>query len=220
MAKSVEEQVEEWAKKSLDDCGVRHFAKNAVINAEIGTALKTAASKSGGRGGNLPDIQVFIETKKGRKIPVLIEVKGREGNLGRKDANGVLIVSNRTAKGEADYGAINRYALNGAIHYAEAVVRGTKSYKEAIAIGANGWQKADGMLKTELAVYYISQDNLCVPKRIEDYLDFSFLRKKDLDEFIEKIDNLDLTEDEKEQKAREIESAIEIKLKTLNQQME
>ena len=43
MAKSVEEQVEEWAKKSLDDCGVRHFAKNAVINAEIGTALKTAA---------------------------------------------------------------------------------------------------------------------------------------------------------------------------------
>ena len=52
MAKSVEEQVEEWAKKSLDDCGVRHFAKNAVINAEIGTALKTAASKSGGRGGN------------------------------------------------------------------------------------------------------------------------------------------------------------------------
>ena len=25
MAKSVEEQVEEWAKKSLDDCGVRHF---------------------------------------------------------------------------------------------------------------------------------------------------------------------------------------------------
>ena len=220
LMRSVEEKVEEWAKQQLDAGGVRHFAKTESINPEIDSALVNAPSKRGGKGGNLPDIKVFLETKKGRRIPVLIEAKGREGDLGRTDANGALIVSNRTAKGEIDYGIINRYALNGAIHYAEAVVRGTKSYKEAVAVGVNGWQKADGTLKTELAVYYISQDNLCVPKRIDEYSDFSFLRKKDLDELIEKIDSLDLTEEEKEQKAREIESAIEIKLKALNQQME
>jgi len=32
MAKSVEEPVEDWAKKSLDDHGVSHSPKNAAIN--------------------------------------------------------------------------------------------------------------------------------------------------------------------------------------------
>jgi len=31
MVKSVEELVEDWTKKSLDDCGVKHFAKSAAI---------------------------------------------------------------------------------------------------------------------------------------------------------------------------------------------
>lgn len=220
MAKSVEEKVEEWAKMQLDAGGVKHFAKNEEINSEIGAALKTAVSKSGGRGGNLPDIQVFIETKRGRKIPVLVEAKGKIGDLGRRDEDGELIVSNRTVKGDVDYKRVNRFAINGAVHYAEAVVRGTKSYKEALAIGVNGWMDASGSLTTELAVYYVSQDNLCVPKKIDDYTDLSFLKKKYLDELIEKIDELELTENEKEEKTREIENAVEIKLKTLNQQME
>ena len=217
--RSVEEKVEEWAKQQLDAGGVRHFAKTESINPEIDSALANAPSKRGGKGGNLPDIKVFLETKKGRRIPVLIEAKGREGDLGRTDANGALIVSNRTAKGEIDYGAINRYALNGAIHYAEAVVRGTKSYKEAIAVGVNGWQKADGTLKIELAVYYVSQNNLFVPKKIDDYADLSFLKGRHLDELIKKIDDLELSPIEKEQKTREIENAIETSLKTLNQMM-
>ena len=100
MARSVEEKVEEWAKRQLDAGGVRHFAKNEEINAEIGAALKASASKSGGYGGNLPDIQVFIETKRGRRIPVLIEAKGKLGDLGRRDENGELNVSNRNAKGD------------------------------------------------------------------------------------------------------------------------
>lgn len=220
MAKSVEELVEDWAKKSLDKSGVTHYAKNAEINSEIGAALKAAVSKTGGKGGNLPDIQVFIETKRGRKIPVLIEAKGKRGDLGLRDQAGELVVSNRTAKGDVDYKRINRYAINGAIHYAEAIVRGTKSYKETIAIGVNGWQSADDMLQTEMAVYYVSQDKLCMPKKIADYSDFSFLKKSDLDELIEKIDELELTDFEKEEKTREIENAIEVKLKALNQRME
>lgn len=220
MAKSVEEKVEEWAKRLLDAGGVHHYAKNEAINPEIGAALKSAASKSGGKGGNLPDIQVFIETKRGRKFPVFIEAKGRMGDLGRRDANGGLIVSNRTAKGDVDYKRVNQFAINGAVHYAEAVVRSTKSYKEALAIGVNGWQDASGSLTTELAVYYVSQGNLCVPKKIDDYADLSFLKKTHLEELIEKIDELELTETEKEEKTREIENAIEIKLKALNQQME
>ena len=220
MAKSVEEKVEEWAKRQLDDSRVRHYAKNEEINPEIGAALKSATSKSGGKGGNLPDIQVFIETKRGRKIPVLIEAKGKQGDLGRRDGKGELLVGNRTVKGDVDYKVVNRYAINGAVHYAEAIVRGTRSYKEAVAIGVNGWLTVDGSLSTELAVYYLSQSNLCVPKKIDDYVDLSFLKKSNLDDFTEKIDELELTEEEKEQKTREIENAIEIKLKVLNQKME
>lgn len=220
MAKSVEELVEDWAKKSLDKSGVMHYAKNAEINPEIGAALKSAVSKSGGKGGNLPDIQVFIETKHGRKIPVLIEAKGKIGDLGQRDQTGELVVSNHTVKGDVDYKRIYRFAINGAVHYAEAVVRGTKSYKEAIAIGVNGWLAEDDSLQTELAVYYVSQDKLCVPKKIAEYSDFSFLKKSHIDELIEKIDELELTDFEKEEKTREIENAIEIKLKELNQMME
>lgn len=62
MSKSVEEQVEDRAKKSLDACEVHHFAKNESINSEIDAALKNAPSKKGGKGANFPDIKVLVES--------------------------------------------------------------------------------------------------------------------------------------------------------------
>jgi hypothetical protein len=38
MAKSVEEPVEDWVKKSLDGCGVKHFVKNAADNSGMGVS--------------------------------------------------------------------------------------------------------------------------------------------------------------------------------------
>lgn len=222
MAKSVEEQVEDWAKKSLDDCGILHFAKNAEVNSEIAEALKRAPSKNGGKGSNFPDIQVLIEPKKGRYIPVMIEVKGRKGDLAKLDANGNKIVENVKSDGKPDYVAISRYALNGAVHYAEAIVSRPKtSYSEAIAIGVNGWIDAMDKLQIEMAVYYISKDNFCIPKEIAAYSDFSFLGKDKAiaAELIDRIDNIGLSDSEKEQKAHEIENLIEIRLKELNQTM-
>ena len=68
--KSIEERIEEIGKKQLDEGKVVHFTKTENINAEIEDALKKAPSKSGGSGGNMPDIKVFITTKSMRKIPV------------------------------------------------------------------------------------------------------------------------------------------------------
>jgi len=48
MSKSVEELVEDWAKKSFDGCDAKHFAKNAAINSEIGAALRSVPTLSGG----------------------------------------------------------------------------------------------------------------------------------------------------------------------------
>ncbi len=220
MVKSVEEQVEDWAKKSLDACDVHHFAKNESINSEIDAALKNAPSKKGGKGANFPDIKVLVEPKKGHYLPVMIEVKGKEGDLAKLDASGKIVVENVKPDGKTDYSAISHYALNGAVHYAEAIVNRPKStYSAAVAVGVNGWVDVGGKLQTEMAVYYVSKDNFCIPKKIADYTDFSFLRKKNLQEFQEKIDAIGLSDEEKEHKAHEIENLIEVRLKELNQLM-
>ncbi len=220
MAKSVEEPVEDWAKKSLDDHGVAHNPKNAAINHEIGEAMKNFPSKKGGKGPNFPDIQLMIEPKKGRYIPVVIEAKGRKGDLAKTDSKGNIVIENVKPDGKPDYAAISKFAINGAVHYAEAIVNGTKSYPEVIAIGVNGWLDASGKLQTEMGVYYVAKDNFCIPKKIDDYTDLSFLAKKNLSEFLDKIAAIDLSEEDKEKKAREIENQIEIELKNLNQTMQ
>lgn len=219
MAKSVEEQVENWAKKQLDDFGVKAYAKTESINGEIFDALAKWPSKTGGKGGNYPDIKVLIESKKGRKLPVMIEVKGTVGALYKDDGSGVPSVKNVKSSGDPDYATINKYALNGAIHYANGIISCTKDYKSVIAIGINGYKKPDGGLATELAVYYVSQNFFCVPKKIGDYTDLSFLKKKHLDELFSKIDALSLSDEEKEEKTRDIENSIERSLKDLNQKM-
>ncbi len=216
-SKSVEEKVEDWAKDELDNYNVVHFGKTDKINSEIRAALDAAPSKSGGTGGNYPDIQVFIEPKKGRYIPVMIEIKGKKGDLAKFNHDGTL--TNKNDKGEVDFAAISKFALNGAVHYAQAIVRGTKNYKEAVAIGVNGWTDPDGSFNTELAVYYISRDSFFMPKKIADYTDLSFLREQSLAEFIDAIDALSMTEEEREKMTRNVEMWIESRLQTLNQTM-
>lgn len=78
---SIEEKVEDLFKKQLDSLQIRYFTKTESINSAISTALADAESKSGGVGGNRPDIQLFLETKKLRRIPVMIEVKGTRNKL-------------------------------------------------------------------------------------------------------------------------------------------
>jgi hypothetical protein len=147
----------------------------------------------------------------------MIEVKGARGKLAKLTDDDT--VDNVTAKGETNYTAINGYAVNGAVHYAQAVVNLTESYKEVIAIGLNGYKEA-GTLRTELGVYYVSADNLGVPKKVGDYSDLSFLAQENFDSFIEKVERLKLTPDEVEEQSRKIEERIETSLKALNQSMQ
>ena len=218
--KSNEEKVEDWAKSDMDKRGIAHFAKNESVNPEIDSALKSASSKSGGKGGNFPDIQVFLDNGKGRRIPVFVEVKGKPGDLGKPDGSGGFHVSNQTDKGLPDHAAIKKYAVNGAVHYAAAVAASAPSFPEALAIGLNGFPDATGALKTEMAVYYVSKDNLLVPKKLAaTYSDFSFLAKKHVAALFADLDAIDLTPDEIEEKRKEVENAIETSLQRLNQSM-
>jgi len=214
---SIEERIEDLAKKQLANGDVKYFAKTESINPEIDNALALAPSKSGGKGKNYPDIKVFVSLEDMRNIPVMIEVKGRKGDLIKKDSNGNI--ENYTKDGKPNYNNIAKYAVNGAVHYANAILNNTKTYKECIAIGLSGYLE-NNELKTEMKVYYISQNNLLVPKEVGHFSDLSFLFPDHVYDFVSLIDTLDLTPEEIEKKQKEYENEIEIKLKKLNQTMQ
>lgn len=214
--KSIEEQIEDLAKSQLKE--IKYYTKTESINKEIEKALKTAPSKSGGIGSNFPDIKLFIKTKSLRYIPVMIEVKGTKGQLIKQNSNGEI--ENFTKDKSPHFSNIQKYAVNGAVHYSNAIIDNTESFKEVIAIGLNGYKQDDDNIKTELGVYYISSDNFCIPKLIGEYSDLTFLLNENIDSFITEINNINLSLEEIETKAKEYESVIELKLKNLNRIMQ
>lgn len=212
---SIEEQVEDWCKRQFVSPS-DYYTKTQSINPEIEEALKKAPSKQGGSGSNFPDIKCFIETEGLRRIPVMIEVKGTKGDFAKLNANGE--VDNTKKDGVPNYNNIARYAVNGAVHYADAILKNTESYKEAVAIGVNGYMANDEMI-VEIGVYYVAKSNLFIPKKVDDYSDLSFLLTKNADEFVRKIDDISLSTEEKERRTLELEDDIERKLKILNQKL-
>ena len=210
---SIEERIEDRTKQQLGEFGISYYTKTESINSDIDSALAKYPSKSGGKGKNYPDIKLFLTTPTLRKIPVMIEVKGAKGKL-EKLKNGA--VENTTSKGEPHYKNINDYALNGAVHYANAILDYTHSYDEVIALGINGYEDASE-LKTQYAFYYLNRKNLSVPKKIGDFSDLSCFSKEHLESFITKLDSLSLSEKERENAIENLESDIESKLNTLNQ---
>lgn len=214
---SVEEKVEDCGKKWLTSYGLKYFSKNESINPEIDNAMRKASSKKGGSGGNYPDIRLLVETKETKVYPIIIEVKGTKGQLVHLNSDGEI--DNTTTKGEPNYSVINKYAVNGAVHYANAIIDHTVSYKDVIAIGLNGYEEA-GTLKTELGVYYVSASNYGVPKKVADFSDLSFLSASDLESFIKQVEQLKLTTEQLDAQSRKIEERIEISLKSLNQSMQ
>ena len=212
--KSIEEQIEDWSKHQLR--GIKYYTKTESINPEIESALHKAPSKKGGDGSNFPDIKCFIQTPNLRRIPVMIEVKGSKGDLIKLNDAGE--VANKKADGTPNYSNISKYAVNGAGHYANAILDYSDTYKEIVAIGVNGYDTPVERIY-ELGVYYLSKENLFVPKKVGEYADLSFLQANHIDDFITKIDNLSLSEAEIEKKKLELEDDIERKLKDINQKM-
>ena len=141
--------------------------------------------------------------------PVLIEYKGYKDKLVALDSEGK--VANKTAKNQPDFKHINSYAVNGAVHYANALLHYT-SYTDIIAIGMTGYKTEAGKLEHEIGVYYVSKSNFGIGQKIDNYTDFSFLKKSNFDKFIEKVKRLKLTPNEieklKEQREREINASL------------
>lgn len=137
---SIEEKVEEHFKAILDAFNIRHYGKTEEINGSITRALRKADSKSGGSGANYPDIQLLLQNKTSRYIPVMIEAKGTKNKLEKLTQDGDIEL---VSSGKNPNSAIQKFAVNGALHYGLAILdEGT--YNEVIIVGINGTTMIDG----------------------------------------------------------------------------
>lgn len=207
--KSVEPNIADLANGWLKTYKLDYKLEQESLNTEIDTALNDYFSKNGGVGGNRPDCKLLLQDKTLSFYPVLIEYKGYKDKLVKLDANGQ--VDNKTAKNEPNFKNINAYAVNGAVHYANALLHHT-SYTDIVAIGMTGYKDENGDLQYSMGVYYVSKSNFGVGQKIDDYADFSFLRKENFDSFIEKVKSLQLSQEEidrlKEKREKEIDASL------------
>ena len=60
----------------------------------------------------------------------MIEVKGKRGAFEKLNVNGEI--DNAAKDGTPNYNNIQKYAVNGAVHYANAIIDYTNTYKEAM----------------------------------------------------------------------------------------
>ena len=210
---SVEPNIADLANGWLKSYKLDYKLEQESLNAEIDQALNDYYSKNGGAGGNRPDAKLLLQDKNLVNYPILIEYKGYKDKLVLLDADGR--VANKTAKNQPDFKTINSYAVNGAVHYANALLHYT-SYTDIIAIGMTGYKDDAGKLQYEIGVYYVSKSNFGVGQKVDDYTDFSFLKKDNFDQFIEKVKQLQLTPEEIEKLRERREQEINASLVKLN----
>ncbi|GAA8958909.1 N-6 DNA methylase [Helicobacter pylori] len=210
---SIEPLIADKFNNELRSYNLEYKLEQESLNKEIDEALKNYASKSGGLGGNRPDVKLLLDTQEpNRRVPILIEYKGLKDKLIKLDKN-KLVENFKDHK--PYYKNIREYALNGALHYANAILHHT-SYTECIAIGITGYKDAKGDMHSQIAVYYVNKSNLGmgidVSKGDQGYSDLSFLSREHFNDFIKRIDTLSLSDEDleriREKKNQEIEDCL------------
>lgn len=172
---SVEPNIADRANGWLKSYNLDYKLEQESLNTEIDKALEEYASKSGGSGGNRPDCKLLLEDSYGSHYPILIEYKGHRDKLVKKDNKGnVALKKNDNSN---DYQSINKYAVNGAVHYANALLHYT-DYTDIIAIGMTGYKDEFGSLHHEIGVYYVSAKNYGYGQEVAKFDDFLNSNKK------------------------------------------
>lgn len=213
MIQSIEPNIADLANGWLKSYNLDYKLEQESLNDEIDKALEDYYSKNGGSGGNLPDAKLLLKSKDLRFYPILIEYKGYKDRLVKLDDAGQ--VENKTSRNEPIFKNINSYAVNGAVHYANALLHHT-SYTDIIAIGMTGYKDETGKIRHQIGVYYVSKSNFGVGQKVGEFTDFSFLKEENFDAFIEEVKKLSLTQEEIDKLREQRERAIEASLVKLN----
>lgn len=210
---SVEPNIADLVNGWLKSYNLDYKLEQESLNTEIDLALNDYYSKSGGKGGNRPDAKLLLRSKDGKDYPILIEYKGYKDKLIKLDSEGNI--ANRLANGQPDYNNIKSFAVNGAVHYANAILHYT-NYTDVIAIGVTGYKDDNGKLIHSIGVYYVAKSNFGMGQEVAEYVDLSFLKKEYFDAFIEKVKYLSLTKEEIEKLKERREEEITASLVKLN----
>lgn len=211
--KSIEPNIADLANSWLKSYGLDYKLEQESLNSEIDKALDNYFSKSGGSGGNRPDAKLLLQDKELNYWAILIEYKGYKDKLVKLDSAGN--VDNLTPQKAPNFKNINSYAVNGAVHYANALLHHT-SYTDIIAIGMTGYRDEFGNIQHQIGVYYVSKKNFGVGQKVDEYTDFSFLSPDQFNKFIEKVKSLSLSADELEKLREKREQEITTSLTKLN----
>lgn len=205
---SIEPNITELANGWLKAYRLDYKLEQEFLNNEIDNALLTYFSKNGGVGGNRPDAKLLLQDKNLNYYPILIEYKGYKDKLEKLNDGQI---ENQNAKNQPNFKNINQYAVNGAVHYANAILHHT-SYTDIIAIGMTGYKDESGKIQHQIGVYYVSKSNLGAGQKVGEFSDLSFLAPQNFNGFIDTVNTLSLTHEEidklKTQKEKEIDASL------------
>ncbi|EJH4459151.1 VRR-NUC domain-containing protein, partial [Staphylococcus pseudintermedius] len=88
MVKSVEPNIADLVNSWLKNYNLDYRLEQESLNFEIDKALNEYASKSGGSGGNRPDVKLILQDENLDFYPILIEYKGYKDKLVKLDTGG------------------------------------------------------------------------------------------------------------------------------------
>lgn len=209
MPKSIEPNIADLANGWLKSYKLDYKLEQESLNSEIDKALSDYFTKNGGTGANRPDAKLLLQDKNCNFYPILIEYKGYKDKLEKLDSNGQI--ENRKTNNEPNFKNINSFAVNGAVHYANALLHHT-SYCDVIAIGITGYKDEREQIQYQIGVYYVAKSNFGVGQKVGEFSDLSFLAAKNFDAFIDKVKTLSLSQEEidnlKEQREKEIDTSL------------
>ncbi|GAA7537836.1 hypothetical protein HpBHB29_05610 [Helicobacter pylori] len=144
---SLEDDVDDYVKKELTNLGLmknKDFNVKSQMSPSLRNALLNASKTKDKTSYGEPDFSLEKYTHPKNKesvIPIIIENKLYAKNL-KKLKNSALA---------NDDHSISKFAVNGALHYAQNILRNKEKYKECIAIGIVG----DDEKNLDIEVYYV-----------------------------------------------------------------
>lgn len=120
--KSTENRVDDWVRTKLDNAKVNAYEKHDLP--ETLTAVFKGGSKTGNKGGGIPDFTVFFE-----RYGTLVVIENKYF-LNKH-------IKLRGEKIDTSAKAVKDYAVNGAVHYARHAIN-HDDIQDVIAIGISG----------------------------------------------------------------------------------